>query len=309
MDKKGECEIVKDLLYSYNERMLSDKSNEFVTNHLKNCNECQKRLEMLKSNIFNQEIVEKQEDEIELRHLRKVNRHIRKLKIILIVIIGIIFLTIGGVFLKSRYNGYIIDNTYHKLEELKKSDNYKLVRKIVDVDHQNNESYSLTSTCFYKDGKYKETYDNTSCYYIDNSSERAYIFNDLKTIEYFNNYLPTKKGEYFSLFTEITNIYKYETNIFQKASLTVRKEKYNEVDCYVIREKGNKNGYRDIWINKKDFTIVRVVDDFDSYYRETVYSLTVNETLDSDIIMEDTSKYIGYTVKDERNNNEVINND
>ena len=42
---KNECDIVKDLLFSYNDNILSNTSKEFVENHLKGCDECKKTLE------------------------------------------------------------------------------------------------------------------------------------------------------------------------------------------------------------------------------------------------------------------------
>ena len=37
---KNECDIVKDLLFSYKDGVLSDTSKELVENHLKTCESC-----------------------------------------------------------------------------------------------------------------------------------------------------------------------------------------------------------------------------------------------------------------------------
>ena len=44
----NECDIVKDLLFSYDEGILSNTSKEFVENHLKNCDNCKKILAEIK---------------------------------------------------------------------------------------------------------------------------------------------------------------------------------------------------------------------------------------------------------------------
>ena len=41
---KRECEIVQDLLFSYNDGVLSKSSIELVENHLKDCKVCQDKL-------------------------------------------------------------------------------------------------------------------------------------------------------------------------------------------------------------------------------------------------------------------------
>ena len=51
---KNECDIVGDLLFSYNDGILSNTSKELVEEHLKKCEKCRKILEEIK-----QENVEK----------------------------------------------------------------------------------------------------------------------------------------------------------------------------------------------------------------------------------------------------------
>ena len=40
---KNECDVVKDLLLSYAEDLLSDNTNHFVKEHLDSCQECRKK--------------------------------------------------------------------------------------------------------------------------------------------------------------------------------------------------------------------------------------------------------------------------
>ena len=45
---KNECDIVEDLLFSYNDDILTNASKEFVEEHLKKCDKCKKVLEEIK---------------------------------------------------------------------------------------------------------------------------------------------------------------------------------------------------------------------------------------------------------------------
>ena len=42
---KKECEIVQDLLFGYNDGVISKSSTELVENHLKECDICKNKLE------------------------------------------------------------------------------------------------------------------------------------------------------------------------------------------------------------------------------------------------------------------------
>ena len=42
---RNECDIVEDLLFSYNDGVLSNSSKELVDEHLKKCEKCKKKLE------------------------------------------------------------------------------------------------------------------------------------------------------------------------------------------------------------------------------------------------------------------------
>ena len=87
---KKECEIVQDLLFSYNDGVLSKSSIELVENHIKDCKLCQDKLKeiQLDNNKNNDE-------KKEVDYLKKVRKKLdKKTKIItistilLVIIIG-----------------------------------------------------------------------------------------------------------------------------------------------------------------------------------------------------------------------------
>ena len=76
MNKNEECEIVKDLSSLYIENMISESSKNFIDNHLMGCKTCEKYYKDLKSTFLNEDKKEKNHDNIEINHLKKVNKKI-----------------------------------------------------------------------------------------------------------------------------------------------------------------------------------------------------------------------------------------
>ena len=68
---KNECDVVKDLLPSYAEDLLSDNTNQFVKEHLDSCQECRKVYDGMKKINYNKE----DDEQIEINHLKKYSRH------------------------------------------------------------------------------------------------------------------------------------------------------------------------------------------------------------------------------------------
>ena len=95
---KNECDIVQDLLFSYNDGVLSETSTELVEEHLKKCDKCKKNLEEIK-----QESVKKNQVK-EIDFFKKIKKNINKKNIIILVFF--INLTIVILFNVQVYNNY-----------------------------------------------------------------------------------------------------------------------------------------------------------------------------------------------------------
>lgn len=95
---KNECDIVQDLLFSYNDGVLSETSTELVEEHLKKCDKCKKNLEEIK-----QESVKKNQVK-EIDFFKKIKKNINKKNIIISVFF--IILTIVILFNVQVYNNY-----------------------------------------------------------------------------------------------------------------------------------------------------------------------------------------------------------
>lgn len=304
MNKENECSIVEDLLYSYNEKLLNQKSKEFVDEHLRNCNNCSKKLEKLREKICIEKEKEKQEDITELTHLLKINKVMRILKVGLIISITIILLFLGSICIKSNRSEYVVNNAYNKLEELKEIDNFKITKTIKYISHGDALTEDVTTEIYYKDGKYKKIMPGSIFFYEDESNQITYVFENLKSIEKNNKTIITHKGDYFNEEMGIRSIYNNEKNPFQKAMYEIRNDIYNGINCYVVRKEKN-NEYSELWINKENFITVRSVENYTEYYREIIYDIIINETLDSEVTL-NKNDYREYTFKDLTENRDVM---
>ena len=65
---KKECKIVQDLLPSYVDKLTNEETNQYIEEHLKECKECQKVLENMKSNI---EYKEQDDDRKKVKYFKK----------------------------------------------------------------------------------------------------------------------------------------------------------------------------------------------------------------------------------------------
>lgn len=85
-----ECEIVQDLLFSYNDGVLSKSSIELVENHLKVCNICKEKLEEIENdnkNKFDNDIKE-------VDYLKKVKVKLKRRKFLIITALSILSIII-----------------------------------------------------------------------------------------------------------------------------------------------------------------------------------------------------------------------
>lgn len=95
---KNECDIVVDLLFGYNDGILSNTSKELVEEHLKKCEKCKKILEEIK-----QENDEKNQVK-EIDFFKSVKKKINKRNIIILVVFIILMIVV--LFNIQVYNNY-----------------------------------------------------------------------------------------------------------------------------------------------------------------------------------------------------------
>lgn len=93
------CKIIIDLLPNYIEKLTSRETNKYIQKHLKKCNKCKHILELMDSDIGEDEI-EKLNMEYEASYFIKVGRIYSILKFIIFTILLIlIFLSVTQIII------------------------------------------------------------------------------------------------------------------------------------------------------------------------------------------------------------------
>jgi len=95
---KNECDIVGDLLFSYNDDVLSNTSKELVEEHLKSCEKCQSILEEIRQDNNNNKQIK------EIDFFRNIKKKLNKKNLIILIVC--IFLVIVILFNVLIYNNY-----------------------------------------------------------------------------------------------------------------------------------------------------------------------------------------------------------
>ena len=112
---KNECDIVKDLLNSYDEGILSETSKKFVENHLATCKSCKQILKEIKkqNNTASAQ---------EIDYLKKIRKKISIKNIIttILVIIIALLIFIDSLFFSNYFKKmYVINQNKAIISSLK----------------------------------------------------------------------------------------------------------------------------------------------------------------------------------------------
>lgn len=307
MNKNNECDIVKDLSSLHIDNMLSENSKQFVINHLRTCKECENYYNALNSNFLKDNEIEKNNDRIEIDHLKKVNKKITKLKWILTSIIILILILIGYFFFKTCYIDKINTITIDKIIKMQKnSNNYKLTKTTIETNELTKEKKICEVVHYYKDGKHKEVISHyegnnlitDSILYIeDNKYEKATVFPSLKQIDYQKqDFIQERKGD--TLKGIIADVLSNDPGIDQ-LGVKIRTETYDDKECYVVYDSYN-GSYRENYLDKKTGDLIRVISGTDTYCNEEKYTLIENVVTDEDV---DVSELENEEYKDYKINN------
>lgn len=277
MNKKDECQIVRDLSYQFKEKSLSEGSAQFVKKHLQTCDECKQYYQSYNSQLNNKH------DDIIIHQFKKIHRHINVLKISLISILIILLTIFLILFVRLKIFQNIVNSAYEKIEYMQQLDNYKVTVKTINKNLETGKSEEYEENYYYKDGNYKmEDYDSLK-FYKDDSYEKILAYHSLKQITYYNQeFIEFKKGDLIKMFTDVINYKKISSSIYS-LGFSIREERYNGIDCYVIKN-GSSDSYRETWINKDNFITIRVINEsYNNFYREVIYDFTENIVTDDDV--------------------------
>lgn len=307
MNKNDECEVVKDLSSLHIENMLSESSQKFIEEHLKDCNKCQEYYKALNSTFLNEDKKEKNNDEIEINHLKKVNKKITTLKWILFGIIVAILILMFYFYFKIMYIDSINDlNIVKMLDMQRNSDNYKLVQTTTQINKETNETSISEAVYYYKDGKQKEVIshpvdgkmtEETIIFRDDYGYEDTSVFHSLKQIDKVTrDFIPEIKRDTLNII--ISRVMLNDAGV-GRLGLKIRTEMFDNKECYVVSDSYSGN-YRENYIDKDTGDLVRVVSGSENFYHEELFTLTENVVTDEDVDISilESDKYKDYKIND-----------
>lgn len=307
MNKKEECNIVKDLSSLHVENMLSEDSKNFVDNHLKTCKECTKYYSDLNSVFLKDEKENKVNDKIEVDHLKKINKKMNILKWILFGIIVLILILMLYFFVKNAYIDSINDLSIVKILDMQKnSDNYKYVQKITRINKQTNETSVIEVVHYYKDGKHKEVVSSLvngemkeeTIFFIDDYAyEKTTVFHSLKQIDHQKqDFIQERRGDFLDII--ISRVMLLDAGV-HRLGLTTRTENFDGKECYVVSDVYDYS-YRENYIDKNTGDLIRVIDGSENFSNEELFTLTEGVVTDEDVDISilNTEEYKDYKINE-----------
>ena len=144
--KGMDCDVIKDLLASYVDKITSETTNKLVENHLQSCNKCSKILEEMNKEI-DTELFNQDEQIDYLKGFRKEKKiAIIKTICIFIIIILMLFLFLQEIVSKFNFDVdinklYITYNTEEKIDE----NTIELQFNVIDTKFNLNFEYDTTN--------------------------------------------------------------------------------------------------------------------------------------------------------------------
>lgn len=320
---KNECEIIKDLLPNYIENLLSDETKKYVEQHINNCDECKKLLQMMKAGKQKEINKEEEEEQIELDYLKKHRKKTLILKILAFAFIIVILIYIIGYSAKFIQINSILNRAENKRNELMEANNYTIYTTQHYIDYRTNRESFAYDEYYCGDGKYKKIFRNYSInswrldgtninedeigitYGVIDSHQESTVYNkSKKIINNKTNYKINSKGKairmsYISIgvyFEDMGFLAETYARICMTFDNSVTSERFMGRDCYVFRIKNN-NYCKEIWLDKETFIPIKEVEDYyGQSYRETRRSFYLGNVDEKDVEF-NQEDYEGYTIE------------
>ena len=211
----------------------------------------------------------------------------------------IILITGILIWVKQKTFSNLVIKVSEKVEYLQTLDNYKITVKTI-YNNFNTEDYSEFYTeYYYKDGKLKRESTDSISFTEDGSYDSISVFHDLNQIVYYHNdYVEERKGDTIGVLAYIKENYQPIVSTIYSLAFSVREDRFNGIECYVIRF-GDNDSYKDVWVDKNSFITIREVNEsYSHFYREEIYTFEENVVTDEDVdnSILDNEKYDDYKI-------------
>ena len=285
MKEQKECKIFRDLFPSYIDGLTNEATNQYIEDHLKECDECKKVLGNMQRELKSSITLKKSE---EVKYIKKFSNRIKTLKTILLVILLIVIMSIGRniviiVSLNNKISNYASSTNYYikaynySADDLIISEWYKkdekYVRKLKFFSETTNGGAGAGISVDYYNGKTVNSYMEMS--------KKVAILNKQDNI--LQPIIPNK--------LETNNLFHFIlTSIF--SSITT--ERCNDKNCYQILHFGGAISY----IDKETGLVIRTIgegtvstDNGEMVDTITDYQYKFDVVTDDDFIEPDISEY------------------
>ena len=302
------CSIVQDLLPNYIEDLFAQDTKDFIEEHLNTCSECKKLYESMKSDISDKEKQITVENKTEVNHFKKYKNRMFILKSFICVLLIFIISSCTIFTIKFKNNTNIIDIVYHNIKNLDNIDNLKISVSKHKIDYTSNNDYlDSTSIYFYNDlymskisNYYGQLENIKSISYGNFNTNSSFIFlldnNSVVNFSTFYKYI--SKDEYitdtFSTFMSLFDMnysVVYTSDFMVKTGMTIKSERYNGKDCYVLKFDYSSTNYSEIWIDKSTMLPIREIQDMNgSQYIENIITIELGTVTDKDVTIPDDLK-------------------
>lgn len=228
MKEVKDCKIVQDLLPSYIDGLTNEDTNQYIGEHLEECEECKKELENMKKELKS-EVTKK--DSKEVKYIKKFNNKMKILKTVLLVVLLIFILSVSRRMV-------IIASLNNKINEYTTSTNY-----YIKASNSYGDSLIITET-YKKDNKYVKRIK-----FLSETSNKV-VYTDYYNGETINGYYQTGFEE-GNISTKIVRENSFDTIsqpvipskveienpikfVVMSIFSSITSEKCNEKDCYKV---------------------------------------------------------------------------
>ena len=270
MKDKKDCKIVQDLLPNYIENLTSQETNNYIKEHLEQCNECNKIFENMKKKLEpTNEIIDKRE----INYIKKYSSKLKILRNALIIIIILFVIIVGRKII-------ILTDLQNKAEKMKNIDNYYAKVETYQNGNANIiESYYKNGKTLMKIEKYPEEYGVKWQMYT--SGEETFSLYDNGTTK-----ICRKGGEIFINPVSFTSNF-FLVNVYNAIFSSINKVNLNGKECYIVRDQDTEK-----FIDKDTGIAIKMIDNTNN--RTTDYYYEYGNVKDEDVERPDIT---GYTIK------------
>lgn len=284
-----ECKIIRDLFPSYIDGLTNEETNQYIEEHLNNCENCKKTLEDMRREL---KLHITQKDSREVKYIKKYNNKLKLLKIILMLILLIFMASFAR-------KAIIIAMLNNKASDYMNSTNY-----YVKTSNYFGDKLDIIEN-YKKDNKYIGRFESLShdekmilLEYYNNGMINSYLdIQNYKEVSHIKKAELNRPGESTSTFSihNIINPIKTD-NLFQFITTSlfsnITTEECNEKNCYRIVSSGYV-----IYIDKETGLTIRVIGnciintDGQTFKIISDYQYEFNTVTEDDFIEPDISEY------------------